>query len=110
MYLDEPVLGFVVLLKFSFFIPNRIISALSFIISCHQLLLGTFVSFCSRAFSCVGKLLLLLYDFFNFFKRTLTAMNFCLSTAFFVSHKFGYAVSSFSSNSRKSLISFYISP
>ena len=36
-------------------------------------------------------------------------MNFPLSTAFIVSHKFGYDVSTFSLNSRKSLISFFIS-
>jgi hypothetical protein len=37
------------------------------------------------------------------------AMNFPLNTAFIVFHKFGYNVSSFSLNSIKSLISFFIS-
>jgi hypothetical protein len=36
-------------------------------------------------------------------------MNFPLITAFSVSHKFGYEVSIFSLNSRKPLISFFIS-
>jgi hypothetical protein len=36
-------------------------------------------------------------------------MSFSLRTAFNVSHKFGYVVSSFSLNSKKSLISFFIS-
>ena len=36
-------------------------------------------------------------------------MNFPLRNAFIVSHKFGYVVASFSLNSKKSLISFFIS-
>ena len=36
------------------------------------------------------------------------AMSFLLRTAFIVSHKFGYVVTSFSLNSKKSLISFFI--
>jgi hypothetical protein len=35
-------------------------------------------------------------------------MSFPLSTAFIVSHKFGYTVTSFSLNSKMSLISFFI--
>jgi hypothetical protein len=37
-----------------------------------------------------------------------SAMNFPLSIAFIVSHKFGYAMPSFSLNSRKSLISLFL--
>jgi hypothetical protein len=37
-------------------------------------------------------------------------LSFPLSTAFIVSHKFGYPVPLFSLNSKKSLISFFISP
>jgi hypothetical protein len=39
----------------------------------------------------------------------LSAMNLPLSTAFIVSHKYGYVVSLFSLNFSKSLISFFIS-
>jgi hypothetical protein len=38
----------------------------------------------------------------------LRAINFLLNTAFTVSHKFGYVMPSFSLNSKKSLISFFI--
>jgi hypothetical protein len=41
--------------------------------------------------------------------EALRAMRFPLSTAFTVSHKFWYHVPSFSLNSKKSLISFFIS-
>jgi hypothetical protein len=41
--------------------------------------------------------------------EALSTMNFPLSTASIVSHKFGYIVSSFSLNSRKSIISFFTS-
>ena len=77
------------------------------IISCHLLLLGVFVSFCSRAFRCVVKLLMCALS--SFFLETLGAMRFPLRNAFIVSHKFGYVVSSFSFNSKNSLISFFIS-
>ncbi|ERE62981.1 vomeronasal 2 receptor, 34 [Cricetulus griseus] len=40
---------------------------------------------------------------------TFSAINFPLSTAFIASHKFGYAVRSFSLNFRKPFISFFIS-
>jgi hypothetical protein len=43
------------------------------------------------------------------FFEALRAMSFLLRTAFIVSHKFGYVVTSFSLNSEKSLISFFIS-
>ena len=45
----------------------------------------------------------------SFFLEALRVMSFPLRTAFIVSHKFGYVVDSFSLNSKKSLISFFIS-
>ena len=44
-----------------------------------------------------------------FLLEALRAISFTLRTAFIVSHKFGYVVASFSLNSKKSLISFFIS-
>ena len=76
-------------------------------ISCFLLLLGEIASFCSRAFRCVTKLLV--YALSIFFLEALRAMSFPLSTAFIVSQRFGYVAPSFSSNSKKSLISFFIS-
>jgi hypothetical protein len=66
--------------------------------SCHLLLLGVFSSLCSRDFRCAAKLLV--YGLSNFFMMVLSVMNFLLSTAFIVSHKFGHTVASFSLNSR----------
>ena len=45
----------------------------------------------------------------SFFLEALRAMSFPFRTAFIVYHKFGYVVASFSVNSKKSLISFFIS-
>ena len=81
------------------------ISPLSLIISC-LLLLGEFSSFCSRTFRCVVKLLMCALS--SFFLEALRAMSFPLRNAFIVSHKFGYVVASFSLNSKKPLISFFI--
>ena len=75
------------------FVSIWLILALSLIMSCHLLLLGIFTSFCSRAFRCAVKLLV--YALFSFFLEALRAMSFPLTTAFIVSHKFGYVVSSF---------------
>ena len=44
----------------------------------------------------------------SFFLEALRAMSFPLRNAFIVSYKFGYIVASFSLNSKKSLISFFI--
>ena len=77
------------------------ISALSLIISYYLLLLGEFASFSSRALGCAVKLLV--YSLSSFFLAVLRAMSFPLRTAFIVSHKFGYAVASFSLISEKSL-------
>jgi len=83
-------------------------SALSLIISCCLLLLGEFAAFCSRAFRCAVKLLL--YSLSSLFMEALRATSFHISTAFIVSHNFGYIVSSFSLNSKKSLNSFLFLP
>ena len=88
------------------FVSVWLISALSFIISCSLLLLGEFASFCSRAFRCAVKLLV--YAFFYFFLKVLRTMSFPLTTAFVVSHKFWYELSSFSLNSKKLLISIFL--
>jgi hypothetical protein len=80
---------------------------MNLIISCHVLLLSVFVSFCSIAFRCAVKLLV--YGLSSFFLEAFRAMSIHLSTAFIVSHKFGYVVPSFSLNSKQSLISFFIS-
>jgi hypothetical protein len=50
------------------------------------------------------------YALSSFFLEALRAMSFPLRTAFIVSHKFGYAVPSFSLNSKKSLISSLLLP
>ena len=63
--------------------------------------------FFSRACRCSFKLVV--WEHSNFFMEALSAMNFPLSTAFIVFHKFEYVVASFLLNSRKSLISFFIS-
>ena len=76
------------------------------IISCHLLLLGVFTSFCSRAFRHAVKLLV--YALSSFFLKVLRTMSFLLSTAFIVSHKFGYVVSSFVLNTKWSLISLFL--
>ena len=66
-----------------------------------------YLPFCCRTFKCAVKLLI--YALSCFFLQALRAMCFPISTAFIVSHKFGYVVTSFSLNSKKSFISFLIS-
>jgi len=95
------------ILSMVFFVSTWLISAVSLIISCLLLLLGVFASFCYRAFRCAVKLLT--YALSCFFLQAHSAMSFPLSIAFIVSQKFGYVVPSFSLNSKKFLISFYIS-
>jgi len=95
------------ILSMVLFFSTWLISALSLIISCLLLLQGVFASFCSRAFRCAVKLLI--YDLSCFFLQVLRTMSFPLSTALIVSHTCGYVVPSFSLNSKKSLISFFIS-
>jgi hypothetical protein len=80
------------------FLSTWLISALTLIISCCLLLLGELASFCFRAFRCAFGLLV--YALSSFFLEALRAMTFPLRTAFFVSHKFGYVVASFSLNSK----------
>ena len=77
------------------------------IISYYLLLLGVFASFYSRAFRCAVKLVV--YAPSNFFLEALRMMSLPLSTAFIVSHEFANLEPSFSLNSKKSLISFFIS-
>ena len=89
------------------FVSTWLVSALSLIICCLVHLLGVFSYFCSRAFRYAAKLLVCAPS--RFFLEALRAMSFPLSSAFIVSHKVGYVVPSFSLNSKKSLISFFIS-
>jgi hypothetical protein len=51
---------------------------------------------------------LLVYAHSSFFLEVLRDMNFSLRTAFIVSCKFGYVVTSFPLNSKKSLISLFL--
>jgi hypothetical protein len=95
------------ILSIVLFVSTWLISVLSLTISCSLLLLGEFASFSSRASRCAVNLLV--YPLSRFFLEAPRAMNFPLRTAFFVSHKFGYVVASFSLNSKKSLIYFFIS-
>jgi hypothetical protein len=50
------------------FVSNWLISALSLIISCCLLLLGIFVSLCSRTFRCAIKLLVSSVSFWRYLK------------------------------------------
>jgi hypothetical protein len=95
-----------VILCIVLFVYIWLISALSLsIFSCLHFL-SEFASFHSRA--CRYPVNLLMYAFSRFFFEELQEMSFPLRTAFFVSHKFGYAVASFSLYSKKSLIYFFI--
>jgi hypothetical protein len=76
------------------FFSNWLISVLSLTISCHLQLLGMFASLCPRDCRCAVQLLV--QDLSNFFMKLLSAMNFSLNTAFTISYKFGYTMSSFS--------------
>ena len=109
-FLKEFAFGFVDSLCLSL-CSKWLISALSLTISCLLALLGVFASFCFRAFRCAVKLLV--WDLSNFFIKAFSTMNFPLNfplnDAFIVSHMFGYNASTFSLNSRKSFISFFIS-
>ena len=82
-------------------VSTWLILPLSLIISCLQLVLGEFASFCSTAFRCVVKLLVCALS--SFFLEAPRDMSFPLRNAFIVSHKFGYVVASFSLNSKKVL-------
>ena len=88
------------------FVSNSLILSVSLIISCLVALLGVFAPFRSRDFRYTVKLLV--WDMYNFFVKALSAMNFPLSSAFIVSHKFLYIVPTFSLKSMKSLIFFCI--
>ena len=88
------------------FVSIWLISVLCLIISCHLLLLAISASFGSRAYR--SSIKLLVYGLSTFFLEALTAISFPHSTAFIVSHKFGYNMPSFSLNSKKSLISLFL--
>ena len=88
------------------FVYTWLISALSLIIFCLLFFLSVFASICSRAFRYAAKLLVKAIS--NFFLKALRAMSFPLSTAFVVSHKFGYVLATFSLNSKRSLIYFFL--
>ena len=89
-------------------VSTWLILALSLVISCWVLLLGLFGYFCPSAFRCSAKLIVYALSSFFFLLGVmairLIAMGFHLSTVFIMSHKFGYIVPSFSSNSKKSFI------
>lgn len=89
-----------------FFVSILLISALSLVIS-GCLILLCFCFFCSTAFRCAVNMLV--WEHSDFFRKALSVINFSLSTAFVVSHKFGYIVPTFSLNYRKPLISLFIS-
>jgi hypothetical protein len=88
------------------FVSTWLISAWRLITSSHLLLLGLFASPCSRAFRCAVNLLE--YGLSSFFLEALRTMSFPLSTAFIVSHMFGYVVASFSLNYKKSFLYFFL--
>jgi hypothetical protein len=52
---------------------------------------------------------LLIWNLSDFFMKAFITKNFPLSSSFIMPHKFGYVLPSFSLNSRKSWISFFIS-
>ena len=104
IFFKEPASGFVDCRVC--FVSIWLISALSLIISCHVLLLGVFVPFSSIAFRCA--ITLLVYAVSSFILEALKVMSFPLSTDSIVSHNFGHVVPSFSLNSEKSLISFFL--
>jgi hypothetical protein len=93
-----------VILYFVLFVSICLISVLSLTISCSLLLLVVFVYFSSRAFRCG----VVMVGSFQCIMGALNSMNFPLSTAFIMFHKYGYAESLFSLNFRKSLIYFLI--
>jgi hypothetical protein len=94
------------LLYIVLFFSTWLILVPSLIIPCLLLLLGVFSSFCSRAFRCDVNLLL--HAVCNFFMEALSAMISPPSSAVIVSCRVAYVVPSFSLNSKKSIISFFI--
>jgi hypothetical protein len=83
-----------------------IASSLSLIITYCLFLLYIFALICSWALWHVVRLLEYVLD--KFFLEALRAMNFLLTTAFTLAHKFGYVLLSFSLNFKASLISFFL--
>ena len=89
------------------FVSFAFISALIFKISFLLLTLGFFISSFSSCFRCRVRLFIWLFS--CFLRSACIAMNFPLSTAFTVSHRFWVVVFSFSFVSMQILISFLIS-
>jgi hypothetical protein len=72
------------------------------------LLLDVFDSFFFFFLELLGVLLSCSVRSFQFLHQGTSSYEYSLSTAFIMSHKFGCAVSSFSLNSRKSLVSLHL--
>ena len=89
------------------FVSFAFISALIFMISFLLLTLGSSISSFSSCFRCRVRLFIWLFS--CFLRYACIAMNFPLSTAFTVSHRFWVVVFSFSLVSMHILISFLIS-
>jgi len=89
------------------FVSFAFISALIFKISFLLLTLGFFISSFSSCFRCRVRLFICLFS--CFLRYACIAMNFPLTTAFKVSHRFWVVVFSFSLVSMQILISFLIS-
>ena len=94
------------MVSLSFFFFFAFIYALIFKISFLLLTLGFFISSLSSCFRCIR---LFIWLFSCFLRYACIAMNFPLSTAFTVSHRFWVVVFSFSFASMQILISFLIS-
>ena len=89
------------------FVPFAFISALIFKIYFLVLAMGFFISSFSSCFRCRVRLFIWLFS--CFLRYACIAMNFSLSTAFIVSHRFWVVVFSFSFVSMHILISFLLS-
>jgi hypothetical protein len=86
------------ILWFSLFVPNLLIAPWVWLVPVIYSSWVYVLLLCSRALWTAIKLLA--WDLFSFFMKAFSA-NSSLNSAFVVSHKFGYAVPSFSLNSRK---------
>jgi hypothetical protein len=103
-FLKEPAPG--LFDSLNIYISTWLISDISLITSYHLLLLGEFAYIYSRASRYAVRLLV--YALSTFFFEAQRPVIYPLRNAFIVFHKFGYVVASFSLNSKKPLISFFI--
>ena len=85
------------------FVPNLLISALTLFPAIYS----SWVCLLLFVLELSGVLLSCQCSIFNLFIRALRALNLPLRSASFMSHKFGYAVPSFSLNSRMSFFFFF---